>query len=220
MAGTATRSTAAPLVFRSRAVWVAGIIDVVVGTAVVLAGLGIASMGEVHGVHGVRKTLPLGLAICIVGLVPLMSGLSRINARIEITPTHVMWTWSFSRQALALEDLDDAALVEKGAPASGAAWAGFLGGGFGGVLAWWLFDVACAFFNTEPSLGSVELVVIKHYGGPVSVKPIGAWSTRPSHSQANEALHYLKAAIAASPRHRPKAATVLRVDAWDDQRER
>src|SRR5665213_2425916 len=194
MAATSIEGATAHLVFRSRAARVAGIIDFVVGLIVVLAGSGLAVQG------GNRNALPLGLAICLVGLIVLLSGLSRMTARMEISKTHLTWTWSFSKQTLALEDLDDAALVVKGAPASGAAWAGFLGGGFVGVLAWWLFDLCWAFFNSEPSLGSVELIAVKHYGGPVPIKPIGAWSTRPSHSEAAQALDSLKTAIASSSR--------------------
>jgi hypothetical protein len=214
MAAVATGSTSAPLVFRSRAVKVAGIIDFVVGVIVLLAGLGVAVLGGVH------RALPLGLATCVVGVILVPTGLGRMTARMEITKTHLIWTWSFSKQMLALEDLDDAALVEKGAPASGASWAGFMGGGLAGVLAWWLFDVGVAFFTSEPSLGSVELIAVKHYGGPVPIKPIGAWSSRPSHSDANQALQCLKSAIASSARRKPTAASVLSIDAWDDQVQR
>ena len=156
----------------------------------------------------------------MVGLIALLSGLSRMTARMEISKAQLTWTWSFSKQTLALEDIDDASLVVKGAPASGAAWSGFLGGGFFGVLAWWLFDVFWAFFKSEPSLGSVELIVIKHYGGPVPIKPIGAWSTKPSHSEAAEALDSLKTAIASSSRRQQKSSRILRTDAWDQSGDR
>jgi hypothetical protein len=209
MPTTTIGDTTAQIVFRSRAVRTAGIIDFVVGLIVVFAGVGLAVLGAIH------NALPLGLAIGIVGLILLLSGLSRMTARMEISKTHLTWTWSFSRQTLVLEGLDDAALVEKGAPASGAAWAGFLGGGYAGVLAWWLFDVCGTFFNNEPSLGSVELIAVKRYGGPVPIKPIGAWSTRSSHSEANQALHCLQAAIASSSRRNPAVPRILRTDAWE-----
>ena len=83
------------------------------------------------------------------------------------------------------------------------------------MAVWWLFDVLSAFFKSEPSLGSVELVAIKHHGGPVPVKPIGAWSTRASHSEANQALQHLKAAIASSSHPAPVTPDILRTDAWD-----
>jgi hypothetical protein len=209
MAATSIDGATGHLVFRSRAVRVAGIIDFVVGLIAVLAGSGLAVRGGNH------VALPLGLAICVVGLVVLLSGLSRMAARMEISKTHLTWTWSFSKQTLALEDLDDAALVAKGAPVSGAAWAGFLGGGFIGVLAWWLFDLCWAFVNSEPSLGSVELIAIKHYGGPVPIKPIGAWSTQPSHSGAAQALDCLKTAIASSAHRQPVVPRILQTDAWE-----
>ena len=209
MAATKIGGSTAHLVFRSRAVRVVGIIDCAVGLIVVLTGSGLAVLG------GMRNALPIGLAICVVGLILLFFGLSRMTARMEISKTHVTWTWSFSSQTLALEDLDDAALVSKGAPASGAAWAGFLGGGFDGVLVWWLFDAFGAFFNSEPSLGSVGLIAVKHYGGPVPIKPIGAWSTRSSQSEANQALHCLKTAIASSSRREQDVARILRTDAWE-----
>ena len=212
MSTTTIGDTTAHLVFRSRAVRTAGIIDFVIGP--VLAGVGVA----VQGAN--RNALPLGVAACVVGLIFLLSGLSRMTARMEISKTHLTWIWSFSKQTLALEGLDGAALIEKGAPASGAAWAGFLGGGFAGVLAWWLFDVSCAFFNSEPSLGSVELIAIKRYGGPVAIKPISAWSTRPSHSEATQAPHCLQAAIASTSRRKPEVPRNLRSDVWEQSGDR
>ena len=209
MATPGQRDSTAHLVFRSRAVRMAGWCDLVLGTALVLGGIALGV------VHGVRYAVPLGVTLAVLGVALFLSGLSRTTARMTVTRTQVRWTWSFATQELALEELDDAALVEKGAPASGAAWAGFLAGGLAGVLAWWLFDVAAAFVSSEPSLGPVELVAIRHYGAPVSIKPIGAWSSRASHSEANQALQYLQAAIAASPRHPRKELPILRTDDWE-----
>jgi hypothetical protein len=200
---------AAHLVFRSRSVRIAGWVDLGVGLVVVLVGVGLGLSG------GVRGSAPLGVAIGILGAVLVLSGLARATARIEISRAQLSWTWSFSRQTLALEDLDDAALVEKGSPASGGAWAGFLAGGLLWVAIWWLWDVLWAFVTSEPSLGPVELVVIKHVGGPVPVKPIGAWSTRASHSDADQALEYLRAAIVSSTRPPTATPDILRTDAWD-----
>ena len=187
----------------------AGIVDFVAGLLIVLAASGLAVRG------GNRNSLPLGIAVGLVGLIVLLTGLSRMTARMEIGKSHLTWVWSFSKQTLALEDLDDAALVVKGAPSSGSAWAGFLGGGFVGVLAWSLFDRCWRFVSSEPSLGSVELIVVKHYGGPVPIKPIGAWSTRPSHSEAAQALDSLRTAIASSTRRQPVVSRILRTDAWE-----
>jgi len=201
MATTGTGTAAAHLVFRSRAVRVAGLVELAAGAVIVLAGIGLASLG------GIRDALPIGLVMTVLGAVLIVSGLGRATARMDITRTHLTWTWSFSRHELALEDLNDAALVEKGAPASGAEWSGFLGRGIVAVAGWWLvaggwwlYETAWAQFMSEPSLGNAELVWIEHHGGPVSVKPIGAWTTSDSHSEANRALGSLQAAIAASAR--------------------
>lgn len=209
MAAPSAGDAAARLVFRSRAVRIAGIVDLVLGIVALLAGVGMGLRG------GNRNAIPLGLAIGVLGIIFILSGLGRVTARMVISRTHLTWTWSFSIHQLALEDLDDAALVEKGSPASGAAWAGFLGGGFAAVVVWWLFDVTWALFKSEPSLGSVELIAIKHYGGSISVKPIGAWSTRASHSEASQALQYLQTAIAASARRSPVTSELLLTDAWE-----
>ncbi len=208
MAAPREGEAAAHLVFRSQAVRNAGWVDLAIGLAVVLAGVGLGLSG------GVRGAAAFGVAAGVLGLALLVSGLARVTARMEISRTQVAWTWSFSRQSLALEDLDDAALVEKGAPASGAAWSGFLAGGLTWVGVWWLFDVVRGFVTSEPSLGPVELVVIKHVGGPVPIKPIGAWSTRASHSDANQALDYLRFAISSSPRPVAAMPDILRTDAW------
>lgn len=54
-------------------------IDLAIGLTVVLVGLGLALLS------GIRNAVPLGLAICIAGLVLLLSGLSRITARMEVS---------------------------------------------------------------------------------------------------------------------------------------
>jgi len=195
-------------VFRSRAVVVVGVVQSVVGLVLGTAGVVFASLG------GPPRALPLGLVICVLGLLLLVTGFARMNARMELGPTEVTWTWSFSRQRLALDDVVDCALVEKGSPASGGAWSGFLGGGLVMVLVWWLVDVAAAFARSEPSLGSLELVAVKRYGGPVPIRPISAWSTPASRSQANQALQALQAARHVAPRRAPQELPILRHDAW------
>ncbi len=216
MAAVANVSKDRIQIFRTRAVLVAGLIDLIFGLAILVVGLGLAAWGKG------RDTLPLGLALAVVALVLVLSGLSRMTARLEVGPHSVAWRWSFSRFEVPLTDLDDADLVEKGSPASGASWAGFLGGGLFGVVALWIVELAAAFLSSEPGLGPYELVVIKHHGGAVAVKPIGAWSTRSSHSQANDAVRAIKKAISSSagrvlsPAPPPAA---LRYDAWDSIRD-
>jgi hypothetical protein len=201
-------------VFRSRAVLLAGTLDFTLGIAVLASGLTLM-VGRRDG-----DALPLGLAICVVALILLFTGLGRLTARLEITDTTVRWRWGFARHAVALVDLDDADLVEKGSPASGNSWAGFLGGGFLAAFAWWFVELVSAFLASEPTLGPLELVLIKHHGAPVEIEPISAWSTRSSRSQANEALQTLKAAIASSPRRSPQRLPILQHDTWDADRGR
>jgi hypothetical protein len=169
--------------------------------------------------RGNREALPLGLAISVVGLTVLLTGLGRMTARLEVTETSVDWTWALSKHEVPLIELEDAALVEKGSPASGASWAGFLGGGFLSVLVWWLVELVASFVTGEPSLGAFDLVVVKQHGAPIEVKTISSWSTSHSHSQANEALQVVKAAIASTPRQVPQSPGILRHDAWESSRE-
>jgi hypothetical protein len=202
-------------VFRTRAVVVAGLVDVVAGTAMLGTGIWLAWW------RGGRDGLPLGLALAVVGSFILLSGVGRVTSRMELGGTHVAWRWAFSRFDVALNDLVDAAVVEKGSPTSGASWAGFLGGGPFGALVWWLMGLAAALLSSEPSLGAFELVVIKQYGGAVPVKPISTWSNRTSHSQANDAARAVKKAIDSSrqgTRPAPQPAS-LRYDAWDVARD-
>ena len=212
MAVTAGNDATRSQVFRSRAVYVAGTVDLVIGGAVLFVGLAVAVA------RGNRDAIPVGLAVTLVGLILVLTGLGRMAARLEVTATTVAWTWGFSRHELPLSELEDAALVEKGSPASGASWAGFLGGGFFGVLAWWLLELVVAFVSSEPSIGSFDLVVSRHRGAPVELKPISSWSTRPSHSQANQALQAVKAAITGSAQlstQQPQHLRILQHDAWE-----
>lgn len=205
-----TEGTDRSRVFRARAVLIAGFVDFTLGLALLVVGL---SVMEWRGNHG---ALPIGLAISLVGLILLLTGFSRVTSRLEVTETSLVWTWGFSRHEVGLSELEDAALVEKGSPASGASWAGFLGGGFLLVLVWWLVELITAFVGSEPSLGALDLVVMKHHGSPIEIKPISAWSTRSSHSQANVALQAVQLAIASSAR--PSAAhrlQILQHDAWE-----
>ena len=204
------------LVFRTRAVLVAGLVDVVLGSVLLATGAGLSAWG------GRRYGLPVGLTLSVVALIILLSGVGRVTSRFELSATQVTWRWTFSKSAVKLVDLEDADLVEKGSPGSGASWAGFLAGGLFGMAVWWLLDLAVAFLSSEPSLGPLELVLIKRHGGAVAVKPISAWSTRSSHSQAGDAVRAIKQAISASadrvsPPAPPLAA--LRYDEWDPIRD-
>jgi hypothetical protein len=199
-------------VFRTRAVVVAGLVDTLVGVALVIVGVSLAAVG------GTRDALPLGLALCVIALILLLTGLGRMTARLEINETSVAWHWALSRFEVPLADLEDAELVEKGSPASGASWAGFLAGGLFAAAVWWIVELAAAFVTSGPSLGPLDLVVIKRHGVAVEVKPISAWSTRSSRAQANEAVDCLKTAIASSVRRRPPEPpppSMIRYDAWD-----
>lgn len=192
----------------------AGTLDFILGIVVLAGGLTL--------IVGRRDedAIPLGLAICVVALILLFTGLGRLTAQLEITDTTVQWKWGFARHAVALTDLEDADLVEKGSPASGNSWAGFLGGGFLAAFAWWFVELASAFMASEPTLGPLELVLIKYHGAPVEIEPISAWSTRSSRSQANEALQALKAAIASSSRRSSPRLPILQHDTWDVDRGR
>jgi len=92
---------------------------------------------------------------------------------------------------------------------------GSSGGGFLAALAWWLVELASAIVASEPTLGPLELVLVKHHGAPVEIEPISAWSTRSSRSQAGEALQALKTAIASSPRRSSARLPILQHDTWD-----
>jgi hypothetical protein len=200
-------------VFRTRAVLVAGVLDFTFGIAILIVGLVLIVEREN------RDALPLGLAISVVGVIILLTGLGRMTSRLEVTDTSVSWTWGFSRHDVAFRELEDADLVEKGAPASGASWAGFLGGGFLAVLALWLVELVTAVMSSEPTLGPLDLVVIKHHGDPVEIKPISAWSTRSSHTQANLALQAVKTGIASSSSRSPQRLPILQHDEWDTSKE-
>jgi len=179
-----------------------------IGFAVVTCGVVVAA------VRSGASALPLGLAICVVGLLLIVSGMGRMTARMEVTGTTLAWTWDLARHELAIDDLVDAALVEKGSPTAAGASAGLLGAGLTGVATLWLYDAVVSFVRSTPTLGTVELVLIKRYGGPVEVTPISAWSTPSALSQANEALAAVQSAIAGSDRPKSRRLPILRNDAW------
>ncbi len=137
-------------VFKARAVLVAGFLDLVIGLVLLTVGIGLVA-GRVN-----RDAVPLGTAVLVSAVLFVVSGLGRITARLDVHPDKITWKWNFSQHEIALADLEGAAHVEKGSPAAGASWAGFLGGGFSTVLAWWLMDVTAAFCGSDPSLGSLD----------------------------------------------------------------
>ncbi len=194
----------------------AGLVDILLGVAVLIAGVSLAAE------RGSRDALPLGLTLSVVALILLLTGLGRVTARMKISETRVAWTWALSRFEVALTDLEDADLVEKGSPASGSSGAGFLGGGLLAAAVWWIVELAAAFVQSGPSLGPLDLVVVKRHGGTMEVKPISAWSTQASRAQADEAVRALRTAIAASARRSPPGRpppSMIRHDAWDTSTE-
>jgi hypothetical protein len=174
--------------FRSRAVVVSGVVDMVIGVGALGIGASVAA-------GTTKNALPLALLLLLVGAYLVISGLGRVTARLEVCSDRVRWRWSFSWHELELRELEDAALVEKGSPASGASWSGYLAGGFTWVFIWWIGELVYSVFSNEPSLGPVELVLIPRHGTPEEVRPITAWSSRQSHSQAKKALDAVRSAI-------------------------
>ena len=209
MAHSAERVPATIRSYRSRAVLVAGCVDLAVGLCALLVGIDLAASSSSGSAR------PVGLAICILSVVLIGSGVGRMRARIELEPTTPRWTWAFSTHELPLDGLMDAALIEKGAPASGAAWAGFPGGGFPVVLAWWLVDTVSSVVRSGPSLGSLELVVISRHGGPVAIPAISAWSTPSAHARVDQVLESVQAAISSSARTTPPGPPSLLHDDWE-----
>jgi hypothetical protein len=134
----ATEPTGRSRVFRARAVLIPGFVDLTLGLTVLVVGLGVLARRGYHG------ALPFGLTISFFGLIVLLTGFGRVTSRLEVTARSLIWTWGVSRHEVDLGELEDAALVEKGSPASGASWAGFLGDGFLSVLVWWLVELFTA----------------------------------------------------------------------------
>lgn len=169
-----------------------GMVGLVVATAVLAAGTGMAAM-----VHQ-RWALPIGIAVAVVGLLIGVSSLGRATARLEVHVGHLRWRWGLAAHTVDLGDLEDAALVEKGSPASGSAWAGFLAGGVDWVFFWWFFDWATGLLRSDPVAGTSVLVVVKRYGGPVPIPAIGGWPSGKSQRECSEALLVVQSAIRAA----------------------
>ena len=182
----------------------------VAGTFDLVLGLGLLGLGAaVAGRGGNRDALPLGLVFVLVGVLLVIGGLGRLTARLEVRATVCGGAGRSGRTRSHCRS-------SRTPPSSrrdhqwGGSWAGFLGGGllgvgFFGVFLWWLAELAYSVVGSEPTLGGLDLVVMKRRGGPVEVKPISVWSTRSSNSQANQALDAVKTAIAmcTSPESEP-----------------
>ena len=181
---------AAPLpqgAFRTRAVVAAGVADAAIGCAALASG---ALVAAGHG----SRALPLGLMIALVGALFAVTGVAHLTARLEVGTGAVAWTWNFARTERHLTDFVDAALVEKGELASGAAIAGLVGGGLAAVVAWWLAELFWSFATSGPTRGAWVLVLVNAHGVRVEVPVVGTWTDPPSAS-AQAALDTVRAAV-------------------------
>ncbi len=182
--------------FQTPAVRNAGATEVVLGV-VILAVAAAVGIGEPP-----RIGLPGGLAGTVVALLPLVSGIARMRARLEVHATKVVWTWVFSRTEVSLAELTDAALVEPGAPVPGGAVGAIMGGGIfaGGVLAmvaWWLLGFAGSMTRAQWTLGNHALYVMYRYGPPRRISAIGTWASDPTGTDADHARRAILDAIEA-----------------------
>jgi hypothetical protein len=176
--------------FRTRTVYLSGLIDALFGMILVASGIGVdlAVVGP--------KGLPIGLTIGALGALAVATGVGRMMAKLEVHETSLVWTWWFSKHELSLAELIDAALVEKGAPVPGGGSGGFIGGGIDAVIAYWLVSLAASVFRTSPTMGTRCLIVIKRHGPRVPILAIGTWRLHDGHSQAADALDAVQHAIA------------------------
>lgn len=180
-------------VYRSRAVTISGIVDSVLGGALVLVG----SL-EAAGSH-TSLGLTLGLALVMVGLLIGCAGFARIVSRLEVHDTKIVWTWAFTRHEHSLEDLTEAALVEPGSPSSGTGAAGaafIIPLGLGVLGAFALIGTFISAFKAGPTLGSHTLIAIRRFGAPLRIQAIGTFAFYPERSSAAVAERALQAAIA------------------------
>jgi hypothetical protein len=148
--------------------------------------------------------LPVGLALIVIGVTIAATGFGRALSHLEVHSTKLVWTWWFSRHEIALEDVESAALVEPGSPNSGGEWGAFVAGSVGGlfpvgglvvVAAWWLYGLALSTMRAEPTLGSHALFIVRHYGPPERVEPIGTFAFSPAKTTAARAQRAIQAAI-------------------------
>jgi hypothetical protein len=181
-----------PRVFRTRAVLISGLLDLVVGLGIVGAGASLFA-----GIHDANRTAP-AFAVGLIGFVVAALGVSRMTARLEVRHDKLVWTWAFSRHEMPLDSLTEASLVEPGSLASGGESATFVSGGLVAVAAWWLLDQIGSVFNAAPTLGARTLIVLRHHGGPIRIPSIGSFSREPGSSQAFAAQQAVQSAIDAN----------------------
>ena len=182
-------SSLLPSTFKTRAVVISGGVDLTIGVVLLCVGIPLLVM------HHVSADMPPGVVLVLIGLLLGFTGLSRITARLEVHETKLIWTWSFSRNELTFDHVTEAALVEPGTPNPGGEWGGFLSGGLLAVGAWWLFGLALSVIQAEPTLGFRTLIVIRQYGAPVRIPPIGTFDLQPGTSQAFAAEQAVQYAI-------------------------
>jgi hypothetical protein len=176
-------------VFRTRAVVLSGWADAALGVILIVAAVTVAL--HLHNVTGIA----LGTSIALVGAIIGGVGVSRITAHLEVHSTKLVWTWAFSRHEVNLAELVDADLVEPGSPQGGGAIGGLLGGGVAAVAFWWLLELAGSMFEAGPTLGSRTLVVVRKYGPPIRISPIGTFARHPEVSVAAAAARAVRGAI-------------------------
>jgi hypothetical protein len=191
-------TTSIPDIYRTRAVVTSGYVDLVGGAALMIGGLVLLD------VRGSSEDLSVGLALVLLGLMVAYTGAGRVLARLEIYESRLVWMWGFSRHELALAELSEAALVEPGSVHPGGAGGGFLGGGLFAVAFWWMLGLAGSVFRAGPTLGSQTLIVLKTYGAPVRIAPIGTFSSSPGGSDAFAAQQAVQVAIERSRAQDPK----------------
>ena len=177
------------LVFRTRAVFISGLLDLGVGLGIVGTGASLLLGG-----HDSDRTA-LSIAVGLLGVVVAAVGVSRMTARLEVHHDKLVWTWTFSRFELPFDNLTEASLIEPGSPASGGEFATVVSGGLVAVVAWWVLDQIGSVFNTGPTLGARSLIVLRHHGGPVRIPPIGTFSLQPGSSKAFAAQQAVQGAI-------------------------
>lgn len=193
-----------PLVFRTRAVLISGLLDLLLGLGTVAAGATLFP-----GLHNAKGTA-LSCAVGLIGVVVVSLGVSRMTARLEVHHDRLVWTWAFSRHELPFDNLTEASLIEPGSPASGGESATFVSGGLVAVVAWWALDQIGSLFHAGPTLGTRALVVLRHHGGPVRIPPIGTFSLESGSSQAFAAQQAVQRAIDASRARRGDFDTTRR----------
>ena len=183
--------------FRSRAVFVGGLVELVVCGAIT-AGAVVWIL-----VRTGPTALPAGLAVGIAASIGALSGLSRMTARLVVGEDSITWTWWFSRHELAFVDLSGAMLAEKGSPTAGGPPYAVYPGGLIALALWLVIESIATFSTIDPVSGSCVLMVTKVHGDPVVVRAVGSWATRVRHSQVTEALEAVQAGID-SPRNRAR----------------